>query len=43
LEKAYQERDYGLSGLATDDDFKRLRSDPRVIEIMKRMRFLEWS
>jgi tetratricopeptide (TPR) repeat protein len=41
LEKAYQEHDYGLSALATDHDFKRLRSDPRVLEIMRKMRFRE--
>jgi serine/threonine protein kinase/tetratricopeptide (TPR) repeat protein len=39
LEKAYEKRDKSLTGLLSDDAFEKLRSDPRFIEIIKKMRF----
>lgn len=39
LEKAYEEHDYNLSSLLVDDDFKKLRSNPRFIQLMKKMGF----
>lgn len=41
LRRAYQDRDPGLASLLTDDAFDKLRSDPRFIEIMRKMRFPE--
>ena len=41
LQKAYEKRDKGLTGLLNDDAFDNLRSDPRFIEIIKKMRFPE--
>jgi tetratricopeptide (TPR) repeat protein len=39
LEKAYEEHDYSLSGLLMDDEFEKLRSDPRFVQLMKKMGF----
>ena len=41
LQKAYEKRDKGLIDLLNDDAFDKLRSDPRFIEIIKKMRFPE--
>jgi tetratricopeptide (TPR) repeat protein len=41
LTRAYDERNRGMAGILTDDAFDKLRSDPRFIEIMKKMRFPE--
>jgi serine/threonine protein kinase/tetratricopeptide (TPR) repeat protein len=41
LERAYEEHDYNLDGLLVDDDFEKLRSDPRFIAIIKKMEFPE--
>jgi TolB-like protein/Tfp pilus assembly protein PilF len=41
LEKAYEKRDKGLTGLLIDDAFDELRTKPGFIEIIKRMRFPE--
>ncbi len=37
LERAYEERDKGLTGLLMDDAFKKLQPDPRFREIIKKM------
>ena len=37
LEKAYQERDFSLSDLLIDDEFDKLRSDPRFVQLMNKM------
>jgi len=37
LEKAYEEHDYSLSGLLTNDDFMKLRSIPKFVELIKKM------
>lgn len=39
LEKAYKERDQGLVGLLTDKEFDKLRSNPKFIELIKKMGF----
>ncbi len=39
LEKAYEEHDYSLSDLLVDETFVRLRSDPRFIQLIKKMGF----
>ncbi|MCJ7457957.1 MAG: tetratricopeptide repeat protein, partial [candidate division Zixibacteria bacterium] len=41
LEKAYEEHDYNLSGLRRNDDFEKLRSNPRFIQLIKKMGFPE--
>ena len=41
LEKAYEEHDYGLSGLLVDDVFEKLRSNPRFVQLIKKMGFPE--
>jgi serine/threonine protein kinase/tetratricopeptide (TPR) repeat protein len=41
LEKAYEEHDYNLSGLRTNDDFEKLRSNPRFVQLIKKMGFPE--
>jgi TolB-like protein/Tfp pilus assembly protein PilF len=38
LERAYKQRDGGLSGIKTDPLFKNLRHDPRYTELLKKMR-----
>ncbi len=38
LERAYKQRDGGLSGIKTDPLFKNLRHDPRYSELLKKMR-----
>jgi TolB-like protein/DNA-binding winged helix-turn-helix (wHTH) protein/Tfp pilus assembly protein PilF len=38
LERAYKQRDGGLSGIKTDPLFKNLRHDPRYAELLKKMR-----
>jgi tetratricopeptide (TPR) repeat protein len=37
LERAYKQRDGGLSGIKTDPLFKNLRHDPRYNELLKKM------
>jgi serine/threonine protein kinase/Tfp pilus assembly protein PilF len=39
LEKAYEEHDVSLSSLLMDDYFAKLRSNPRFIQLVKKMRF----
>jgi serine/threonine protein kinase/Tfp pilus assembly protein PilF len=39
LEKAYQERDKGLASLLVEKDFDKLRSNPKFIELIKKMGF----
>ena len=39
LEKAYEERDYGLNSLLTNEDLAKLRSNPGFIELIKKMGF----
>jgi TolB-like protein/Tfp pilus assembly protein PilF len=41
LEKAYQEHDFNLSRLPTNDDFRKLRSNPRFVQLIKKMGFPE--
>jgi hypothetical protein len=41
LEKAYEEHDFNLSGLLVDDDFEKLRSNPRFAQLIKKMGFPE--
>lgn len=41
LEKAYEKRDKGLTGLLIDDAFDELRTEPGFVEIVKKMRFPE--
>jgi len=41
LEKAYEEHDFSLSGLLVDDDFEKLRSNPRFVQLIKKMGFPE--
>jgi TolB-like protein/DNA-binding winged helix-turn-helix (wHTH) protein/Tfp pilus assembly protein PilF len=38
LERAYKQRDGGLSGIKTDPLFKNLHHDPRYTELLKKMR-----
>jgi TolB-like protein/DNA-binding winged helix-turn-helix (wHTH) protein/Tfp pilus assembly protein PilF len=38
LERAYKQRDGGLSGIKSDPLFKNLRHDPRYTELLKKMR-----
>ena len=40
LEKAYEERDWGLSDLKVSPQFDRLRSDVRFSDLLKRMNLL---
>jgi serine/threonine protein kinase/Tfp pilus assembly protein PilF len=39
LEKAIEEHDYGLSGLLVDDVFEKLHSNPRFVQLIKKMGF----
>jgi TolB-like protein/Tfp pilus assembly protein PilF len=39
LEKAYQEHDFSLGGVLMDDEFEKLRSDPRFVRLIKKMGF----
>jgi tetratricopeptide (TPR) repeat protein len=39
LEKAYEERDKGLASLLMEKDFDKLRSNPKFIELIKKMGF----
>jgi serine/threonine protein kinase/Tfp pilus assembly protein PilF len=41
LEKAYEEHDYSLSELPVDHVFEKLRSNPRFIQLIKKMGFPE--
>jgi TolB-like protein/Tfp pilus assembly protein PilF len=41
LEKAYEEHDYSLNDLLVDDDFEKLRSNPRFVQLIKKMGFPE--
>jgi serine/threonine-protein kinase len=41
LRRAYDERNRAMAGILIDDDFDKLRSDPRFIEIIKKMGFPE--
>jgi hypothetical protein len=38
LDRAYEQRDGGLSGIKTDPLFKNLRHDPRFTDLLKKMR-----
>jgi tetratricopeptide (TPR) repeat protein len=38
LERAYKQRDGGLTGIKTDPFLKTLRHDPRYTELLKKMR-----
>jgi tetratricopeptide (TPR) repeat protein len=37
LEKAYEERDKGLTSLLVEKDFDKLRSNPKFVELLKKM------
>jgi len=39
LEKAYEEHDYSLNGLLVDEAFEKLRSNPRFVQLIKKMGF----
>jgi serine/threonine protein kinase/Tfp pilus assembly protein PilF len=39
LEKAYEEHDYNLSDLLMNDDFAKLYSNPRFVQLIKKMGF----
>ncbi|MGB2769724.1 MAG: protein kinase [Candidatus Zixiibacteriota bacterium] len=41
LKRAYEERNPGLASLLIDDVFDKLRSDPRFVELIKKMGFPE--
>jgi serine/threonine protein kinase len=41
LEKAYEEHDYDLNDLLVDDVFEKLRSNPRFVQLIKKMGFPE--
>jgi len=41
LEKAYEEHDYNLGDLFMNDDFAKLRSNPRFVQLIKKMGFPE--
>jgi serine/threonine protein kinase/Tfp pilus assembly protein PilF len=39
LEKAYEEHDYGLNDVLVDDVFEKVRSNPRFVQLIKKMGF----
>jgi hypothetical protein len=41
LEDAYREKDAGMIGIKVDPHFESIRSDPRFLQILKKMRFPE--
>jgi serine/threonine protein kinase/Tfp pilus assembly protein PilF len=41
LEKAYEEHDYDLNDLLVDDVFEKLRSNPRFVQLIKKIGFPE--
>ena len=41
LEEAYREKDAGMIGIKVDPHFESVRSDPRFLQILKKMKFPE--
>ena len=41
LENAYREKDADMIGIKIDPHFESIRSDPRFLQILKKMRFPE--